>query len=232
LPADGLIAKYAQASAAMLFLLSFVLFAAAPSERVDSPPTLLVHVEVDTAQPLEAAFVRDVTRTASKIWTPYIDLEFGDAPDRMWLAPVDQLHLVITDRLIAGSGDGYGLGWIEFVDGRPSRTITASITAARRLVAEASWGGVPMTTLPESIRTTFLVKALAGAIAHEVGHYLLRSKVHSRTGLMRERFAVREIMEMKKATYRLDAADERRLEKRLVEYAQAVPVPLPGTPPS
>ena len=78
----------------------------------------------------------------------------------------------------------------------------------------------------------FLARAVAGAIAHEVGHYLLRSKSHSSRGLMRQRFAVREIMEMRNAHYRLEPEDVGQLQRRLLEYAQAAPAPPDGTPPS
>jgi hypothetical protein len=73
------------------------------------------------------------------------------------------------------------LGWIPFTNGAPERSIFLSQANAEELVRLTP--GLPnVTVLSHEI---LIGRALGRALAHEVGHYLLRSKVHTTHGLMR-----------------------------------------------
>ena len=52
-------------------------------------------------------------------------------------------------------------------------------------------GGLSQMTIAQ--RRTFLARALGRALAHEIGHYLLRSKEHTRGGLMKARHAAGDL---------------------------------------
>lgn len=203
--------------AALAFLLHAAVASAAPSTQA----RLLVLVRVEGQARMEDVRMRTIAASVRDIWRPYIDVTFGAAGDLRRTVADDELQLVITERIVAGSD--HSLGWIEFVDGQPARTITVSSGAAQRLALRGSWAGRRLETWPRKVRELFIDRAIARSIAHEIGHYLLRSKTHADEGLMRERFTVDEIMESGSARYRLDRTDLQKLERRLKEYAEAQP---------
>jgi hypothetical protein len=203
----------------MLAVLAFVLHTAAPAVMPVPRARLLVLVRTEGRDGVDDRQMRTITSGVRDIWRPYVDVAFGTTGDLRRTIDDDQLQLVVTDRVVNGS-DG-SLGWIEFVDGEPARTITVSSGAAKLLVARGSWGGKRLEAWPPRLREHFMTRALARSIAHEIGHYLLRSRTHARKGLMRARFSVDEIMDTGLAGYRLAAAEVKMLERRLLEYAQA-----------
>ena len=70
------------------------------------------------------------------------------------------------------------------------------------------WSG-----LPKNMQRLFLERALARAIAHELGHYLLASRQHTAQGLMRGQLTPDDIMQPRRSSYRLDRAQVQRLQE-------------------
>ena len=105
-----------------------------------------------------------------------------------------------------------------FADSRRSRPDgaldMAELIAARTLLHASRWGA-----LPQMVQRTFLVRALARAIAHELGHYLLESRTHSAHGLMRGHLTAEDIMQPLHSSDRLEPAQIERL-RRGVLFAQ------------
>jgi hypothetical protein len=73
------------------------------------------------------------------------------------------------------------LGWIPFTADGPQPSIHLSRSNAEELLLRTP--GVEDKTI--STHETLLGRALGRALSHELGHYLLRSKVHTPHGLMR-----------------------------------------------
>lgn len=199
-------------------LILALLAAAAPRALPAGRPALVVSVEQDTRERFDAAALREIDRAVGDVWRPYADVAVRDQAATLTVAADDVLTLVITDRL---SESGDGLGWIQFVDGQPSHTIYVSRTEADRLAARARIGGRPLDDWPPKVGALFLRRAVAMAIAHEVGHYLLRSTAHADTGLMRSRFTANELLNASVATYRLDGAEESIMRQRTRGYLLA-----------
>jgi hypothetical protein len=134
---------------------------------------------------------------------------------------------VITDRQ---SDAGGGLGWIQFDGDQPSHTVYVSRTEVVRLGEHARWIGRDLADW-RAAREILFLRAMAFAIAHEVGHYLLRSKAHPATGLMRARFTVDELMRASSGKYRLGVAEQAILRQRMRGYLlarnAAVDAPMP-----
>jgi hypothetical protein len=196
---------------------ALLLAAVPPAARTVSPPAIVVRVRQDAGEPLPPARLRRIEGHVRAIWRPYADVQLmasGALPvDRA----DDTLTLVVTDqRLHSAAGDG--LGWIEFIDDEPSRTITVSRTEAEALAARSVWGGRPLTAWPPAVFDGFVERALARSIAHEIGHYLLRSKVHARRGLMRAEFLPAELMNPSPASYYLEPEAVDILQRRLNGY--------------
>lgn len=188
-----------------------------PVENV-ARPRLFVVVHAEGRAAADAPLVSAATALARDIWRPYVDVAFGHAGDVWRTFEADRLDLIVTDRLLA-RGESSGLGWIQFVDDRPASTITVSTTAAERLMQASSWSGAPLTRLPVAVRRQFMTRALGRSIAHELGHYLLRSKRHARRGLMRDHLTADDIMETRHVKDRLEAQDLERLGRK---YAAAM----------
>jgi hypothetical protein len=69
----------------------------------------------------------------------------------------------------------------------------------------------PFPTLPET-NVLLISRALGRALAHEIGHYLLRTSRHTARGLMREHFYPLELLEpATRQRYGLDPADRNAL---------------------
>jgi hypothetical protein len=175
--------------------------AAMPVER----PVVRVLVQTEEALAVDRRMLTDIARNAREIWRPYADVTFDLAGEGVRSSAA--LRLTITDR-ISTLSDSASLGWIEFVDGRPSNLITISATAAAALMKASRWR-----ELPKFVQRTFLVRAMARAIAHELGHYLLASREHPAHGLMRGQLTADDIMQPRRSSFRLDRAQVEQLQR-------------------
>lgn len=207
-------------------LASLTLAAAPPAGAASSPrPEITVVVESEARPVLDSGMLTEIAAGVHDIWRPYIDVTVISEPTSNPTTFIARsqldgaLRLILTDRTLR-RGDVGSLGWIDFVGGRPSRTITISVTAAQALMEAARWKDAPLLTLPLRVRRLFLVRLVSRAIAHELGHYLLRSREHSRRGLMRDHVSADEMMRTRRVNHRLEGSDLERLKRRLVEYAQ------------
>jgi hypothetical protein len=167
-------------------------------------PVVRVQVQTEGSLAVDRRMLAEILKGAGDIWRPYADVTFTPADEFARVS--GSLQLLITDRTSTIS-DGASLGWIEFVDGRPSNHITVSTGAAAALLRASRWNG-----LPKTVQRTFLVRAMTRAIAHELGHYLLASRDHVVHGLMRGQLTADDIMQPRKSSYRLDRAQVQQLQ--------------------
>ena len=174
-------------------------------------PVVRVWVQREAATAIDRSMADEIVRNAREIWRPYADILFEFDRDRP--IPSRALRLVITERTRPLSAAS--LGWIEFVDGRPSDLITVSSTAATNLMKASSWNG-----MPGPMQRFFLAKAMGQAVAHELGHYLLASPEHAAQGLMRGQLTASDVMQPRRSANRLDAGQVQRLERGVL-LAQA-----------
>lgn len=181
-------------------------------------PRLLVSVDVEARAGLNPASLKGALQIARDIWRPYVDIAIAPRGELQRSIEVDELRVVITDRQLAGADDG--LGWIEFVNGEPERTITVSTGVATRLMEAATWAERPFMAWPVRLRHDFIMRAIGRSIAHEIGHYLLRSKVHTPTGLMRQKMSVADIMAPGPGASAIDGGQAATLWRRLAELAR------------
>jgi hypothetical protein len=86
-----------------------------------------------------------------------------------------------------------------------SAVAIASTIGARRIVDESRWNRLMDVSALYDHR---LGVVLGRAVAHEIGHYLLRTNTHARHGLMRARIEAREFADLRSGSFRLDRAAE------------------------
>ena len=95
---------------------------------------------------------------------------------------------------------------ILFVDGRPTTHITVHAGhVARRLRPGCVVDDLPFAERPRLIQELVLGRVLGRAVAHEVGHFLLGSREHAPSGLMRASHRIEHLMEPGHPMFRVAA---------------------------
>lgn len=144
------------------------------------------------------SLVRRICAEADAIWQPAgIVLECHRIrSDR----ETNGLTVTIDDRDARLEPDK-ALGWIPFTNDAPERSIFLSQAYAEELVRLTP--GLPNVTIAS--HEILIGRVLGRALAHEVGHYLLRSKLHTTHGLMRTGRAGDEFLALSRDGFELTA---------------------------
>ncbi len=190
-------------------------------------PPILVGVRV--APHIPSPIVSRLLAEAGDIWRPngvafvwLFEPEDG-APDRPASDgeryPASTLRVSIGDERGSASKEAETpLGWIVFDGpGEPEPMIHLSYANASALLtgSEAVVGNVE--AMPRLERELFMSRALGRALAHELGHYLLASKAHTRRGLMQTPRSAGELFGRERVHFELDAAQKQLALSRLTE---------------
>jgi hypothetical protein len=173
----------------VLFLFSSILRAAPAGDApvgsgAEAPRIAIDVVDVVFRGPrlsprLEGTAMKEVTR----IWTTYgVDVAVvkpaGRGRDGAVTLTV-KIASGLDERLMSGA-----LGSIRFRDGVPDSEIVMYPDAIAALVSTTRFGTDDVFS-PTAFRDVILGRVLGRALAHEIGHFLLRSRVHPAAGLMR-----------------------------------------------
>lgn len=110
---------------------------------------------------------------------------------------------------------------IQFIDGRPGRTITLSLSAARYLMRRDPVTRSLLPRVSVGVEHRWIGRMLGRALAHEIGHYILRSSRHSPTGLMRATHSVQAFLDPARAAFRLALEERQALVLRLLDAPRA-----------
>ena len=151
-----------------------------PGVLAPSPP-LRVDVTVQGAS-APPALVRAAIAEAADIWAAYgVDIRMSDANEGVHDRAVS---LAVTLAPVNRRKETGALGSIVFSGDAPEPVIKLYPEAASALIAAVAFNRRE-STWPAAPTDQVLARVLGRALAHEVGHYLLRSKSHSTAGLMR-----------------------------------------------
>jgi hypothetical protein len=111
---------------------------------------------------------------------------------------------------------------IQFLGGRPQRTIRLSLSAARDLMNRDPAARARLALVTQRVADRWAGRMLGRALAHEIGHYVLRSPRHSRTGLMRASQSVEAFIRPDRSAFRLTAADRLSFLSAVASNAEPV----------
>jgi hypothetical protein len=160
----------------------------------------------------EAVAMEEVTR----IWAAHgVDVRRANSTDAGWDG-ARRLTVVLVDdpdladhqkRHVAGNV----LASISFLDDLPRPTIFAYPNTIATIVSDSTLLGLHGSEWSADLREVVLGRVLGRALAHEVGHFLLRSRNHSAIGLMRANPSVRDLIGRDRQTFFLSADDQKRL---------------------
>ncbi len=181
----------------MLIAIAFVALVCGTAPVHLAPPPL--PITLTFASDVSPSLVRRLLDEADAVWRPS-GVTFAWDTESRGTAPAT-LRIVVDDERGALSGGLAPLGWILF-DGQdtPDRIIHLSYANAVALLNESADLG-DRTSMPIAQRETYLGRAMGRALAHELGHYLLASKAHTRTGLMRGTLTATELFSFERSRF-------------------------------
>ncbi|HKB13253.1 MAG TPA: hypothetical protein VKD69_21460 [Vicinamibacterales bacterium] len=204
---------------------------AAAASTPSAPPPMAVAVV--TLSEVAPTLVSRVLEEASEVWRPTgltfvwrhvsraeftrLDLHPPDCPD--------QLRITIGDSRGRAGGTHeslVALGWIDFDEDGPAPQIYLSYQNALAFMAGSSGVTGPLLNMPPLEREMKLARAMGRALAHELGHYLLASKVHTPRGLMQGTHTASEFFEYSRQAFAIDKGQRQALVARLSQATAVV----------
>jgi hypothetical protein len=179
--------------------------------------TLLLHVALTVPPPFTPAVARIAVAEAADIWMPYgvtIDLAgpCGWASDQSTVLNLVAAEGSRTPRHEAwafGAGQWQRpLGAITFApDGTPAPTITVFVGDLLELVSRSHVLGADEGRWPRKLHDLVFGRALGRVLAHEVGHFLLRTRQHTAVGLMRSLQRADDLVEPSRRSFTLSPVE-------------------------
>jgi hypothetical protein len=171
------------------------------------PRPLRVDIAIESAS-TAPAFVAGAIEEAAGIWAAY-DVEIR-VPAESDAAHRDALRLVVKLVPSPGKRTASGaLGSIAFSGDGPEPAIELYPSNASALIAAVAFNRRE-DTWPAASRDSVMARVLGRALAHEVGHFLLRSRSHSTNGLMKAEQIAPDLMAPNHGGFTLSADEVRR----------------------
>jgi hypothetical protein len=199
--------------------------------RSSAPPAMVV--SVFSAPGVPPALVSRLLAEASAIWRPN-GFEFvwqRVLPEVLPYARVTEpgprqpstLRVVIGDQRGESRDNKTPLGWIVFDDEHePQPEIYVSYSNAGSLLISAHAVVGVIERMPPLQREILAARAMGRALAHELGHYLLASKVHTERGLLKASRTATELFSIERTGFKVDAVQRQQIATRMRGDGQVV----------
>jgi hypothetical protein len=114
------------------------------------------------------------------------------------------------------------LGWIYFDESTPGQQLYISYANVQQLMLESYGVTGPQDRMPIFEREVYMARAIGRALAHELGHYFLASKEHTKNGLMKAHRTATEFFGPDERSFKLDKAQRSLITARLAQEAVVV----------
>ena len=165
--------------------------------RVLSP----IRVGVSAPPDIKPSLVNRIFAEAEAIWRPTgITFEWHRITSED-VASTWQLVVTIDDSQNILVARRPALGWIPFTTDGPEPSIHLSRASAEALILSR----VSVDAVPVAAHDLLVGRTLGRAFSHELGHYLLKSKLHTPHGLMRANWLVAECLSIDRHGFELTA---------------------------
>ena len=191
-------------------VLGFCVTVPRAADRASSQSPAVLHLRLLTSNELSGVSQRALVNETSAIWRD-ANVELRWVSDEKGVDVERPLRVLVTRRAVsASSTHSWPVGeLLRFEDS--SAIAMASIAAALRIVQ-----GDPQRQLLDltSMHQYQVGVVLGRAVAHEIGHYLLRSNDHAPYGLMRASIDAREFADLRTGAFRLDRESQASLAAR------------------
>jgi hypothetical protein len=150
-----------------------------------------------------------------RIWSPYhVDVSAVAAKDSG-----RDSAIVLSITLVDGDTSGvvYTLGVTQFVGAEPTRSILIYPNAISALLSSEGLVVRDCVRVAMSCEDTVFGRVMGRALAHEIGHYLLRSRGHAVAGLMRARPSAETLVELDSPAFGLSPGEQGLLVPRRIQ---------------
>jgi len=175
-----------------------------PAARGQQTATHLTRIRLlfDDDQTVTPAMQRAAKTEAATLWRPYgvlVDVDEGSCDATLTVG-------VVTEAI------GGGLGAVSFsADGIPQPHIALHYRAIVGLATSTTAFGIEPREWPVRLRDRVIARAVGRTLAHEMGHYLLRSPHHAKSGLMQARQRAAALAAPDRSAFSLAAPELARL---------------------
>lgn len=182
------------------------------SSSASSPSVLPLHVLLTVSSNLGTTSRGTLIREAERIWGhEQVKIEWAP-PGHTVEHPDAPLRVLVVSRPQTARAPGEWPVAELFPEAVPRPLAVASIDSAERVVDEAARTSGHDARAPREYR---LGLVLGRAVAHEIGHFLLATRTHAESGLMRATVDVREFAAVSGEPFRLDRDASQWLRGRL-----------------
>jgi hypothetical protein len=212
-------------AAALLAAASFIPDTAeVPADSMSPPAQLPVVVNVFSGPGVPPTLVSRLLAEASAIWRAGgFEFVWQRAAQAAVPNPETGPYYSSTLRVVIGDYRGISpdhhktpLGWIVFDDEHePQREIYLSYKNATSLMESARTVIGVIERMPPAQLELLLGRAMGRALAHELGHYLLASKVHTQHGLLKASRTASELFSIARPGFGIDPAQRQQIAARL-----------------
>jgi hypothetical protein len=166
--------------------------------------TIRVRLAFDAASGLTTAGQLAAVAEAAQVWKPYGVLVYAGSADNC-----DADLTVTADR---ASRRDASLGSVRFgADGIPDSHIDVRYDAVVQLAIGTGAFGMAAREWPVRLRDEVIARAVGRTLAHEIGHYVLQSPHHAKSGLMRQRQRAAALASPDRTGFALTPSDVARL---------------------
>lgn len=211
-----------------LAVAAFTTAVAAAATSTSSVPPLVIRVAVESDAP--ASLVSRALAEADAVWRASGITFIWDRVPAKAASRFDQnrggaaggLRVVIGNSRGAVHEGRMPLGWIQFDSDSPAQEIYLSYRNAVDFMADSTMVVGVLSRMPALEQEFNLARAMGRALAHELGHYLLASKAHTRGGLMQASHTAHEFFGYARNGFRVDAAQRQLIAARLQRDAVVV----------
>lgn len=212
--------------AAASFAVALAVSAAGVPALAPVPPIPQMTIKVSAAPDIPARLVTAVLAEADAVWCTTgvsflwrredqpATMSGRVRPERRYESSA--LRVVIGHETQTARDQRYALGWIVFDDSRtPEQEIYVSYTNVVMLLEHSAGIVGVVQSMPILQRETLLARAMGRALAHELGHYLSASKVHTPKGLMKAVHTAGEFFGRARDRFMLEPAERQQIVGRL-----------------
>jgi hypothetical protein len=177
-------------------------------------------VNVSAAPDIPASLVSRALGETDAIWRAAgVEFVWRRAPE---VSASAALHVVIGHDTRPVREAGLPLGWIYFDESTPGQRIYVSYANVHQLMLDSPGVTGPQDRMPIFEREVLMARALGRALAHELGHYFLASKVHTNGGLMKANRTAAEFFGPDERPFKLDGGQRSLIGARLARESVVV----------
>ena len=151
--------------------------------------------------------VNGALNEATAIWRDAgVTLEWHRSSGSSSASSLSTVTVVLDNARGGVSGGDLPIGWINFnTSGMPEGIVHLSYRNVSQLMDASD----AYRNRPTSYKDLLAARALGRALAHELGHQLTASKVHSPSGLMKGRRLIEELFSPARTGFFLDGNEQR-----------------------